>query len=65
MLHKVGCYYENTIYPNNMSIFYLEETKSFAMSVDIAAPCQCAQQSKDLHIFILTNPLKKLRIKGS
>ena len=48
-----------------MSIFYLEETKSFAMSVGIAAPCQCAQQSKDLHIFIQTTLLKKLRIKGS
>ena len=46
-------------------MIFLEETKSFAMSVGIAAPCQCAQQSKDLHIFIQTTLLKKLRIKGS
>ena len=49
----------------NFDMIFLEETKSFAMSVGIAAPCQCAQQSKDLHIFIQTTLLKKLRIKGS
>ena len=52
-----------TIY--HFDTIFLEETKSFAMSVGIAAPCQCAQQSKDLHIFIQTNLLKKLRIKAS